>query len=159
MALTAEQQAAVKADILANPDLNALPAGADGAWEIAALYNLEAAPAFVVWRTSIPTEEIKDALDWTELIAASVGERDSFLVMIEGGSINAAKTNIRAGIQDVFSGPGGLNTRTALVALAKRNATRIEALLATGTGSDADPATMTLEGNISYQDVLSARTS
>ena len=159
MALTAEQQAAVKADILANPDLNALPAGADGSFAIAALYNLEAAPAFVVWRTSIPTEEIKDALDWTELIAASVGERDSFLVMIEGGSINAAKTNIRAGIQDVFSGPGGLNTRTALVALAKRNATRIEALLATGTGSDADPATMTLEGNISYQDVLSARTS
>ena len=159
MALTPAQQAAVKADILANPDLDAFPNTADGAYAIADLYNLEASPAFVVWRSDIPTSDVKKALDWTELIAASVGERDTFLVMIANGILNATDINIRAGIADVFSGPGGANTRAALIALAKENTSRIVALLATWTGSDADPGTPTFTGTIGYTDVLNARNS
>jgi hypothetical protein len=39
----------------------------------------------------------------------------------------------------------------------KRPALLGEKILATGTGSDASPATLGYEGNISYQDVQAAR--
>ena len=159
MALTAAQQAAVKADILANPDLNAFPDTADGAWAIADLYNLAADPAFVVWRSSVPTSDVMEALDWTEMVAASVGERDTFRMMIADGNIDATNANVRSGLQDIFSGPGGAQSRANLTAIAKRNASVVEQLFATGDGTDGSPATMTFEGNISYQDVLAARNS
>ena len=85
MALTAAQHVVVKADILANPDLAAQPAGADGSFEIARLYNLEAVPVFVVWRTDVPTKDIKKAINWTEYIGRSVGERAAFELIIEIG--------------------------------------------------------------------------
>jgi len=59
----------------------------------------------------------------------------------------------------VFSGAGGATTRANLTAISKRDATRIEKLLATGTGSDAVPAVMAFEGNVSYQDIELARNS
>ena len=159
MALTPAQQAAVKADIIANADLDAFPNTSDGAFAIAVLYNLVAVPEFVVWRTNITTSEIKEVIDWVEVIASSVGERDTFQFMIADGSINGSDINVRQGIADIFSGPGGANSRAALTALAKRSATRIEALLSTGNGTTASPATMDREGTISYQDVYSARNS
>ena len=62
MALTSAQQAAIKADILANPDLSAQPNNSDGAFEIARLYNLPASPTFLVWRTDAPTADIFDSI-------------------------------------------------------------------------------------------------
>lgn len=63
----------------------------------------------------------------------------------------------RAFFDDVFSGAGGTNTRAALLVLWKRLATRIEKLFATGTGSDAVPATLVFEGEVSVQDIIEAR--
>jgi len=159
MALTIAQQTTVKADILATPELNVLPNNSDGAFAIAALYNLEAVPSFVAWRTDIPTKDVKTAVVWTEYIGRSVGERAAFELIISNGIVNAADTNIRQGFQDIFSGPNGATTRANLVSVAKRNTSRIEKLLATGTGTDASPATMTFEGSISFQDIELARNS
>ena len=156
MALTTAQLQTVKANIDGDPTLSVIPKNDDGAFQIAGIYNATAAPDFIVWRTSIPTAEVKKAFVWTELIARSAGERDAFTFMLSNGFINGADPNIRQGIQDIFSGPSGLTSRTNLLALAKRKATRLEKLLATGTGSDATPATMGFEGNVSYQDILAA---
>ena len=159
MALTTAQLQALKAVIVADPALNSQPMNSDGAFFIAAELNKVASPAFVVWRTDIPTKDIKKAVVWTEYIGRSQGERDAFVLINSNGIVNAADANIRQGFSDIFSGPGGANTRANLNAIAKRNATRAEKALATGTGSDASPAVMSFEGSLSYQEVEAARAS
>ena len=154
--LTTTQLQTLKADIAADPILDALPKTSDGAFEIAIAYNLAADPVYVVWKTDLPTSECKKAMVWTEFIARSVGERDAWQFMLSNGTINPSDVNVRQGIQDMFSGPGGAETRAALVAISKRSATRAEKLFAEGVGSDASPGTMTFEGNLSYQTVMQA---
>jgi hypothetical protein len=76
------------------------------------------------------------------------------------GTLNASKANIRAGIDAAWVGTAAdLVVRATIYTHCKRLASRIEKLLATGTGSDAAPATMSFEGAISWQDVEQARTS
>lgn len=159
MALTTAQLQALKAAILADPALAAAPANSDGAFFIADELNKLASPAFVVWRTDLPTKDVKKAINWTEYIARSVGERAAFELIISNGIVNTADANVRQGFSDIFSGPGGVTTRTNLTAIAKRSATRAEKILAAGTGSDASPAVMGFEGSLSYQDVEAARAS
>lgn len=155
--LTPAQLATLKADINAAGDLNIYPNSPDGNYAIAALYNVLASPDFIVWKTSIPTSDVKKNVVWTEYIARSVGEQNAFQLMIADGTVNASDLNVRSGFVDIFSGPGGATTRTNLTALAKRKASRAEKLFATGTGSDATPATMSFEGALSYFDVAMAR--
>lgn len=150
---------AIKNEILADPVLNAQPLNSDGAFFIANELNKIPAPAFVVWRTNIPTKDIKKAIVWTEYIGRSQGERDAFVLINSNGIVNAADANVRQGFLDIFSGPSGATTRANLTALSKRSATRAEKVLATGTGSDASPATMGAEGLITFQEVEAARAS
>lgn len=159
MALTLSQLQALKAEIVADATLNAQPQNSDGAFAIAIALNLIFAPAFIVWRTNIPTSDVKKAVVWTEYIGRSVGEQNAFALMISNGIVNGADANIRQGFGDIFSGLSGVNTRANLTALAKRSATRAEKVLATGTGTDVAPATMNFEGSLTFQDVLSARAS
>ncbi len=157
MTLTNSQLIVLRDDILADPVLDALPNTPDGAFAIAAAYSLQAVPDFTVWRTRVETEEIKQVTVWTEYTGRSAGERDAFRFMLQDGYINVADPNIQQGFQDIFSGAGGATTRAQLVAIAKRLATRAEKLFSAGTGSDADPATMTFEGNLLFKDVQAAR--
>jgi hypothetical protein len=94
---------------------------------------------------------------WTEFIGRSAGERDAWQFMLSNGFINAADANVRQGIQDIFSGPGGAGSRASLVQIAKRSATRAEKLFAIGTGTDVSPGTMVIEGSLGFQDVQAAR--
>lgn len=156
--MTSAQLTTLKADILADPVLAAKPMNDDGHFAIAAAYNLTASPAWRVWKTSVSTADCKDAVNWTEFIGRSVGERAAFEFLLSNGHINPSRANVRQGIADMFSGAGGTITRNALLALSKRDATRAEKLFSSGTGSDAVPATTTFEGNLSYSDVSAART-
>jgi hypothetical protein len=165
--LTDAQYLVLKANILADPVLNAIPNTADGAFEIAAAYNAQALPDFWVWRTAVPQFEIVSTTtadgtnwSWTSYIGRSQGERDGWREMFaDTGSINFARPNVRQGLQDIFSGAGGAAQRTHLLAIGRRKATRAEKLFATGTGSTASPATSAFDDGfqLSYQDVLVAR--
>jgi hypothetical protein len=157
MALTTAQLQQLKTAILNDAVLNAYPNNSDGAWAIAQAMNATASPAFVVWKTSVSTRECKQAMIWTEFVGRSTGERDAWQFMLSNGTINAADTNVRQGIADIFSGTQGATSRNNLLAISKRDATLAEKLFASGTGSTASPATMSFEGNLSYQDVLLAR--
>jgi hypothetical protein len=153
--LTDAQKVILKADILANADtLAAYNIGNLDALE--KLYNAEAAPAFVVWRTNIPVEDYREAIVWTEVdnAAMTVGKARiwEWLTANMTLPINAAKTNVRQGLMDCW--PSNTTTRTQLTAVAKRNASRIEKLFATGTGSTASPATMVVEGPITYHEFI-----
>lgn len=163
--LTLAQLQAIKANILATPELAAQPNNSDGAFAISAYYAVVASPDFWAWRTNITKEELTnsvsvDATTFTWVgngfITRSVGEQTAWKEL--GDTINASLANVRQAFSDIFSGTGNaaLN-RTHLLAVARRKTTRIEKLLATGTGSTASPAVMGFEGTVSIQDVDIAR--
>jgi len=187
MALTSAQQAAIKADILANPDLSAQPNNSDGAFEIARLYNLPASPTFLVWRTDAPTADIFDSINWSlytpsdspdntatytnRLLAIQTKQMNLQNMLVGRDTLNCAKANIRAGLRDAviqipagaggaMVSPGGVSGATVL-AVCTRNATRLEKLLSTGsvTTGTTTAAVMGYEGQIDYYAVQQARDS
>lgn len=157
--LTPAQQTTIKADILANPDLNSQPNTADGAFEIARLYSLQAVPNFTVWRSMVSITDIGNAFNGPELSGLSTlnNTRLQTIAQYSPGGINPSLAQRRAFFDDVFSGAGGVLTRANLLALWKRLALRIEKLLATGVGSDASPATLGYEGGVTYIQILTVR--
>ena len=161
MALTTAQLATLKADILADGTLNAQPNNSDGAFTIAAAYNSAASPNFTVWKTMVSINDVGKKFNGSELAGLTTGNQSRLqtLAAYLASGVNPSLIDNRLFFDDVFSGAGGANTRANLLALWKRLATRGEKLFATGTGSDPSPATLTFEGNLNYQDVLTARNS
>lgn len=163
--LTTQQLAAVKADILANPTLAAYPNTADGAFEIAAYYALNATPNLFVWRTNVPIDEIMfNGFDWTRIDNLTVGKARIWEEMIGLGHINPAQANVRAGVLAAFGTTGDLAMRTAIFGHCQRPANWLEKLFATGIGTTTTdqgtgPATMVFEGTVSYIDIQQARNS
>lgn len=157
--LTGPQQQTLKAFIANTSALNSFPNTLDGAWEIATLLNLVATPYFIVWKTNVAIDEImRNGMDWARVDNLSVGKARIWEWMTKLNTINAAKPYIRAGIDAAWVGTAAdLAVRAAVYFHCKRTATVVEKLFATGTGSDASPATMVLEGAISPQDVYDAR--
>ncbi len=162
MALTSAQKATLKAAILADGTLSVFPNTSDGNFDLAfKLSNELASPAFTVWRTNVTVTQVGDNINATELAGLTTlnATRLQTIAMFSASGINASKADRRQFFDDVFSGAGGTITRPLLLALWKRFANRIEKILATGTGTDASPATMGFEGTISPQDVTDARNS
>ena len=169
MPLTAAQKVTLKADILADPTLSAFPNNDDGAFAIADAYNALASPDYWVWRTSVPKNEFTQnagpdgtTFTWTGngFITRSQGERDAWRELFNAsGAVNASLANVRQAFQDIFSGAQAeaVNNRAHIAAVARRKASRVEKLFATGTGSTGSPALMGFEGTITFQDVSSAR--
>lgn len=157
MALTSQQLATLKADILADPTLSA-HAAEKSYGLITAAYNSPASPAWTVWRTLVTITETGRQFvgsEWAGMTSANHTRLQTVAQWLAAG-YDASKSDIRAMFDDIWSGAGGANTRTRLLALWKRTATRAEKLLSTGTGSDALPATLGFEGNISDADVEAA---
>lgn len=157
--MTPAQLATLKAEILADPALASQPMNSDGAYAIAEALNQPASPDFIVWKTDVSIDEImRNGMDWARVDNLTVGKARIWDWLGRLGVINAAKTNVRAGIDAAWVGTAAdLAVRAAIYVHCKRKATRVEKLLATGTGSDAAPATMTFEGSVSYQEVEQAR--
>ena len=153
MALTAVQVAqygvAIKANILASPDL----VGQQDT-VIAGLYNAAASPTFTVWKSEVTIRQTGQAFvgtEWAGMTSANHTRLQTVAQYLM--AYNPSIQGIRDMFNDIWSGAGGVNTRAALLVLWKRPALRIEKLLATGTGSDAVPATLGFEGTISAQNV------
>jgi len=163
--MTPNQLTVLKNSIIADPVLNAIftnaevPLNSDGADAIAKSMNAVASPAFTVWKTQVPITVVGDNIVATELAGLSSlnATRLQTIALFSGTGVNPSLADRRAFFDDVFSGAGGVLTRAKLLALWKRLAKRAEKLFSTGTGSDADPATLTFEGDLSYQDVIAAR--
>ena len=176
------QLAAVKADIIANGDLNSQPNNSDGAFEIARLYNLAASPAYNVWGTSISRATIYNQIssdgttwDWTTYKNQGATEQNAWVQMFMGDAANFGQLNLRAGIGKIFTGSAGANAqRDHCLASGRRTCTRLEKLLAvavtsppantgnnTGTarGSTTNPDVLTFEGLIDYPTIEIARNS
>ena len=157
--LSPAQLTTLKADILADPLLAAFPNNTDGHFAIMLLYNQLASPAFTVWKTSVPIGDVGRNFNGAELggLTTANHTRLQTIAQFLASGVNPSLADNRAFFDDVFSGAGGTITRGKLLILWKRLAKRGEKLFATGTGSDASPATMTFEGNITTDDVEVAR--
>lgn len=139
------------------PAYNNLPKNSDTADFIAKELNKAATPAFIVWKTAVPKNEVGKAFIASALAAITAGNNDKLANFAAWNDVvNPSRLDQRAFFDDVFSVAAGATTRAALLALWKRPATTVEKLFATGTGSDAVPASMVFEGFISYQDVEQA---
>lgn len=156
--LTSEQALLIKATIESDPAFASIPHTADGAYAISDAMNLAATPAFIVWKTAVSIDEImRNGMDWARVDNLSVGKARIWDWLGRLGTINASRPNVRAGIDAVWVGTAAdLAVRSAVYVHCKRSATRSEKALATGTGSDASPATMTFEGQTTYLAILQA---
>ena len=123
--------------------------------------NVLATPAFIVWRGNVTISETGQSFNGTELSGMTTGNQTRLQTIAQylAAGYNAAKSDVRAMFNDIWSGAGGVTTRANLLVLWKRSATLGEKILATGTGSDASPAALGFEGDLSYQDVTEARSS
>lgn len=136
--------------------------------EIAAAYNVPAAPVYWVWKTSLSKAELlySTSVDATTFnfqgngfITRAPGELEAFKVLFDPTNdlTNPSLPQVRSAFADIFSGAGNaVANRTHLLAVARRQATRIERLFATGTGSTASPGTMTAEGFCTHVDIAHA---
>lgn len=157
--LTLAQKQTLKTAINAVPEWAALPNNEDTADFISKELSKPASPVFTVWKTSVPISEVGDAINASELVGLTSlnVQRLQAISDYSGGVINPSKSDRRSAFDQVFSAAGGTVTRPSLLALWKRLATAGEKLFATGTGSDAVPATLVVEGVIDRQDVFEAR--
>lgn len=159
MALNSAQLVVFKAAILAelNPVLVAArTAGDDEA--MAAWYNTNTAPSFVVWKSIvsiIDTGQAFNGTEWAGMTSANHTRLQTVAQYLAAG-YKPSSADIRAMFNDIWSGAGGTITRASLLALWKRVATQAEKIFASGTGSDAVPATLAFEGKVTAQDVSDA---
>ena len=161
MALTTAQQATLKAYIEANPTWVAYNHNSDGALAISQELALDASPDVVVWRSDVAETEVVGntsgegtTWDWTVYAALTRQEQGAYERMFASGVVNAGLPNIRQGFVDIFNGPSGADQRAHMSAIAKRLANDLESVFAVGTGSTAVPATMAVEGRVSYREIL-----
>ena len=161
MILTSTQLSTLKAWIVANRS---------SAYDQATVNELNtlASPDFTVFKTNVSMKRVGDNFVGTELAGLSSlnHTRLQTVVILSTTGVNPSLSDRRAFFNDIFSGAGGVNTRAQLLTLWKRLATVGEKLFATGTGSDASPATMSsriinddlvyTEGLITLQNVVDA---
>ena len=146
--LTSGQLQTLKTLVQADPIATALANAADDVGLAAWLNTGDA--TYTVWRTDLTIDECNAVIVWTEVDGLTAGKARIWEWMKSLAVLNASRANIRQGILDAFA--SATATRTALTALAKRLASRAEKALASGTGTNASPATLTWEGQITYAD-------
>jgi hypothetical protein len=177
--LSAAQKAALKTDIAGNTatipagqpwtntfagtQVKNVPNTGDGNATLAGWYNQAAVSAWTVWKTLVSLKDISLALNGTELAGLTTANHTRLQTIISlisaAGGANPSDADIRAFFDDIFSGAGGTTTRANLLALWKRFASYVEKLLSTGTGSDAAPAILGYEGDVTGDDIEDARNS
>lgn len=154
--LSDAQIIALRGRIFSNPTAAAMLA-AGNPQALKEYLNTIVNPAFVVWRTSVSQDEImQNGFDWTRVDNLSVGKARVWEWLFDNAtaSINPSKANVRAGIDQTWTGTAqDLAVRAAVYSHCKRNATNAERMMATGTGTDAVPANTVFEGEIFDYDV------
>jgi len=157
--LSDAQKLVLKNYILSVPEWAALPVNSDTSYFIADELKKEASPAFIVWKTSVSIDEImRNGMDWARVDNLSVGKARIWDWLGRLGSFDASKLNVRAGIDACWVGTAAdLTVRAAVYTHCKRAANKLEKLFATGDGTDAVPATMAVEGSLSYQEIDAVR--
>lgn len=154
MALTQQQTATLRAAVIAEPSLAQARNTGDDA-TIAAWLNTEWSPAFWVWRTNVTANETGNAWQGTDIdgmSALNMQRLQLLLASSPSGVFDMSRADRRAGFENPFGTNQNNVSRVAMRIVWKRPAKRAEKILATGTGSNADPAMMTFQGDVSVDE-------
>lgn len=157
--LTTEQRATLKTYVEADPTLSLIPHSYDGAYAIADALAAATSPAFIVWRTNVPTAEIGNAWNGSDIdgmSALNMQRLQLLLASSPSGVFDMSRIDRRTGFLNPFGASATNSSKVAMNAVFKRTANLLEKLFASGTGTDAAPATMTVEGRIDYNEVHAA---
>lgn len=146
------QIATLRTAVLAEPTLAAARNAGDDA-AIAAWCNTIASPDFYAWRATMSTAEIGLLVNYVAVAAMTTANLDRVKAFytLNPASFDPGRSDIRTFLADTFSGAlggQGQATRDALDAAYRLKLTRAEKLIATGTGSFADPAIAGWTGSI-----------
>ena len=159
MNLTTSQLQTLKADIVAQTDptfVTYRQQGATGA--MADWYNQSS--TFVVYKAIILMADVGKVINYDAVGALTTANTSRIQTFQQLNPISFKPTaDVRSFWDNTFSGAlagQGQATRDALVALWKRFALRGERLYATGTGTDATPGTLGLEGTITNINIVDA---
>lgn len=155
--LTPAQQLTLKTDVEADPTLSLLTPSADNAFAIADAYAVIVDPAFIVWRSNVTASETGNAWTGTDIDGMSslnMQRLQLLLASSPAGTFDMRRIDRREGFENPFGTNPSNASRVAMRAVWKRSANRLEKLFATGTGSDASPATTVVEGRVSYQEIM-----
>lgn len=166
MQITDAQRTTLKTYIANDATLAAF--AAQSAWQPIA-DALNAASTAIVWRTSVPVDEITNQINWAALTPADApdgtqtwanrsltcqGKQFNLQLIIAGrGEIPGSLSNVRLGLQDALTGiPSGVGGATQAANWTgvrdamKRVATVGENVFATGTKTQATPGLLVVEG-------------
>lgn len=176
MTLNTAQIATLRAAMLADPNLAAGIAAGD--YGVMAAY-LAQPSSFIVWRSTTPTRDVLDSVIWASMTPVDApdgtqawlnrtmmcqSKQLNLQILLQGTtSVRSDKSNIRSGLQDALtnvpSGASGARVAAgwSAVRLAmQRPATQFEAIFATGTGTQATPGSLVVEGTVDYYDITRA---
>lgn len=157
--MTNEQLIKLRDYIATVPAWASQPNNSDTAYAIASELNQPASPAWTVWRSDVSRDDVSgDGFDWTQVDNLTVGQARIWDWLFDGGSMNAGDSGKRAGIVECWKGTAAkVAVQVFVLGKCKRSAKLGEKVLSTGTGSDAAPAVLGYEGDISYPEVQAAR--
>lgn len=153
MALNSSQLAALKAAILADPALAALPISTASAITIADAFNAPATPAQTAWRTELTALDLDEASDISAFDALSAGKRDAWALFLQYAPRDFSRNKNRKVVRDVW-GNSTSNTTVAfsIYSAATRPVTRAEQLLGgTGTASEGSGTGTVTAKKLSWQ--------
>jgi hypothetical protein len=156
--MTPAQLTTLAAHIRASTDpavVAALANGNDN--EIARLYNRDAVPAFIVWRTNVTCQETTDAWVGTDIDGMSALNMQRLQMLLASGPVcNMSRADRRAWAENPFGTNVNNASRVAMRAIWKRAVRVVERVFATGTGSDATPGALVYEGSVTGDEIASA---
>jgi len=156
LTLTTAQKTTLRNDALAQPSLQTCIANIDDTC-VANYYNSNS--TVVVWKSSELESDIynEPGFNWTLIDGLTQGKRDEWNMLFKQGSYNPSQVNKRNAVIDIWSGTAAkLLVQTAILNVSQRFATNLEALFATGNGTNTSPSTMSVEGTITPAEISTA---
>ena len=179
--LTPAQLVTLKNDLAVNTNtvlingvataINAVPHGLQNAQTIADFYNLNAAPAFWVWQPISTPAQTGMAIKMSDVgnLTTANSSRLQVSFLIRPNGFTPSNQDDRSLFGSLFSVAGASGTRAALLAAWQRQASNVEKLFATGTGTQVtgdlntdgsvtvgSPATLVVVSPIFGQDIINA---
>jgi hypothetical protein len=131
--------------------------------DIVIWYNTIASPDFWVFKSSVTVDAVVEAMDWAADYATFKDDVAGISLLLQNGTYRPVEPGAREALNAVFA--GAANTKTAVLNVATRTATRGEQVFAettTGPGggdgtAQVNSAIARFEGNVTLQNVRDAK--
>ena len=163
MSLTPVQLQALKTDITVTRTATAWQGSTLGAlWTggsdsvLAQFYAQTASPQVLLWKPSVVTDALVNAVVMSEFLALTVAKQNGWFMMTQPDQLDATISRVRQNFIDIFG--VGATTVANLIATSQRAATYGEALFTTAGGSPGTGFVSAVFGvGVTAQDITAAR--